>query len=278
MKKPSTLLSLRSLWRHLLLVFIVAGSLALMLSQHPFGQDPKYHDFADRRVFFGIPNFFDVISNLAFLFVGIAGVRFCLRNGFGALRPAWIALFMGVALVSIGSAYYHWNPNNETLVWDRFPMTIGFMGLFVALWGEYVSETIGKFLLVPAILLGFCSALYAHWFDDLRFYYWIQLIPLLLVPVVMGLFRSRYSHQRLLLLALACYIFAKVSEAHDREVFILTHGLCSGHALKHLLAALGCLTILGMLKTRKLLHGDPSISHAHVERPPQAGYARPHGL
>ncbi|MGH8068686.1 MAG: ceramidase domain-containing protein [Candidatus Entotheonellia bacterium] len=258
-------------------MIIVVGSLALMLSQQPFGQDPKYHDFADRRVLLGIPNFFDVISNLPFLLVGIAGVRFCLRNGFGALRPAWIALFTGVALVGIGSAYYHWDPHNETLVWDRMSMTIGFMGLFVALWGEYVSENIGKVLLVPAVLLGFCSVLYWHWFDDLRFYYWIQLIPLLIVPVVMVLFRSRYSHQWLLLVALACYIFAKVSEAHDREMFIFTRGLFSGHALKHLLAALGCFTILGMLKTRKLLHGDSSASHAHAEGPPQAGYAHPLG-
>jgi hypothetical protein len=277
MKKPRTLLSLQSLWRHLLLLFIVVGSLALMLSQHPFGQDPKYHDFADRRVFFGIPNFSDVTSNLVFLFVGIAGVRFCLRSGFGSLRPAWLALFTGVALVSVGSAHYHWNPNSETLVWDRFPMTIGFMGLLAALWGEYVCKNIGKVLLVPAILVGFCSVLYAHWFDDLRFYYWIQLIPLLILPVVMGLFRSGYSHQWLLLVALACYIFAKVSEAHDREMFIFTHGLCSGHALKHLLAGLGCFTILRMLKTRKLLHRDPSTSHAHVKEPPQPGYARPLG-
>jgi hypothetical protein len=254
MKKPSRFLALRSLWRHLLLVFIVVGSLALMLWQQPFGQDPKYHDFADRRVLFGIPNFFDVMSNLPFLFVGIAGVRGCLRNGFGALRSAWTALFTGVALVSIGSAYYHWDPNNETLVWDRLPMTIGFMGLLVALWGEYVSENIGKFLLIPAVLLGSCSVLYWHWFDDLRFYYWIQLIPLLIIPVVMMLFRSRYSHQWLLLVALACYLFAKGAEVHDREIFILTQGLFSGHALKHLLAALGCFAILGMLKTRRLVH------------------------
>jgi hypothetical protein len=277
MKKPSTLFSLRRLWRQLLLAIIVVGSLALMLSQPPFGQDPRYHDFADRRVFWGIPNFFDVISNLPFLLVGIAGVGFCLRNGFGARRPGWIVFFTGVALVSIGSAYYHWDPHNESLVWDRLPMTIGFMGLFAALWGEYVRQNIVRFLLVPAVLLGFCSVLYWHWFDDLRFYYWIQLIPLVMVPVVMVLFRSRYSHQWLLLVGLACYICAKVSEAHDREVFIFTQGLLSGHALKHLLAALGCFTIVGMLKIRTVLHGDPPASHVHAEGPPPASCAQPLG-
>src|SRR5882762_11467826 len=93
-------------WRHFLMVAIVAGSLALMLSQQPFGQDPAYHDFADRRTFFGIPNFFDVTSNIAFLLVGIAGLWTCLTNGLERSRYAWVALFAGVTLVSVGSAYW----------------------------------------------------------------------------------------------------------------------------------------------------------------------------
>ncbi len=93
--------------------------------------------------------------------------------------------------------------------------------------------------------------LYWHWFDDLRFYYWIQLIPLLTVPAVMALFRPRYSHQWLLLLALACYVLAKISEAYDREVFAFSRSLFSGHSLKHLLAASGCFSVLVMLKTRR---------------------------
>ncbi|MBT3812899.1 MAG: hypothetical protein HOE45_04700 [Gammaproteobacteria bacterium] len=42
---------------------------------------------------------------------------------------------MRLILVAAGSSYYHWNPNNQTLVWDRLPMTICFMSLFVALLG-----------------------------------------------------------------------------------------------------------------------------------------------
>ena len=161
---------LRVHWRHFLMVAIVAGSLALMLSQRPFGQDPAYHDFADRRTFLGIPNFFDVTSNLAFLLVGIAGLRISLRNRLDRSRNAWVALFAGVTLVSVGSAYYHWDPSNQTLLWDRLPITIGFMGLFAALLGEYIGERLGMLLLVPALILGFASVVYWHKFDDLRFY------------------------------------------------------------------------------------------------------------
>ena len=116
-------------WRHFLMIIIVVGSFALMMSLKTLEQPLEYHNFADRRAFFGFPNFLDVASNLAFLFVGIFGLNICLKNRLGSLRNAWLVLFAGITLVSVGSAYYHWNPNNQTLVWDRLPMTIGFMGI-----------------------------------------------------------------------------------------------------------------------------------------------------
>jgi hypothetical protein len=265
LNKPTTFSFFGISWRHALLLVIVAGSLAFMLSMQPFGQNPNYHHFADSRVFFGVSNFFDVMSNIPFLLVGMAGISFCLGNRLMCLRSAWFTFFAGVAIVSTGSAYYHWNPNNETLVWDRLPMTIGFMGLFVALLAEYVSARLAGFLLVPALLVGFSSVIYWYWFDDLRFYYWIQLIPLLIVPAVILLFRPKYSHQWLLLLALAFYILAKISEAYDREVFAFSQSFISGHSLKHLLAASGCFSVLVMLKSRSSvddggLRGHPIIN------------------
>jgi hypothetical protein len=253
MKSLTAVSLLANGWRQVLLVFAIVGSLVLVLSLPPFGQDPSYHEFSDGRAFFGVPNFLNVISNLPFLFIGIAGVMVCLKNRPGGVRRAWIVLFMGVALVSVGSSVYHWMPGNATLVWDRLPMTVGFMGLFVALLGEYVSDKLEK-LLAPAVLLGVGSVLYWYWSDDLRFYVWIQLIPLLTIPVVTALFRAKYSHQWLLPVALGWYALAKVCEIYDREAFLFTGGVISGHSLKHLLAAIGCLAILWMLIRRKPLH------------------------
>lgn len=245
-------------WRRILLLSIIMGSLALMLVMQPFGQDPDYHDFGDRRTFFGIPNFFDVVSNIPFLLAGIAGMKFCSVNHSVSFRSAWFTFFAGVAMVSVGSGYYHWNPTDEALVWDRLPMTIGFMGLTVALLAEYVNAGLCRFLLVPALLMGVFSVFYWHWFNDLRFYTWIQFAPLLIIPVLMVLFRAKYSHQRLLLTALACYVLAKLSEACDREIFLFTQSLFSGHSLKHLLAALGCFSVLVMLRTRTLIDDKPA--------------------
>lgn len=251
MIRPSAYKSVKFCWRHIVLLAIAVGSLAFMLSMPPWPQDLSYHNFADQRAFFNVQNFMDVMSNVPFLFVGIAGMRLGFSMTIGS-RPAWFCFFSGVAIVSAGSAYYHWNPTNDALVWDRLPMTIGFMGLFVALVAEFVEMRLVRWLLLPALVAGMVSVLYWHWFDDLRFYAWIQLIPLLTIPAVMLLFKPMYSHQWLLLLALAFYVLAKISEAYDKEVFTFTQNLMSGHSIKHLLAATGCYSVFVMLNARKL--------------------------
>ena len=240
-------------WRHGLLLLIGVGSLVLLLTRPPLAQDLRYHHFADRRLLLGVPNFSDVASNIPFLFVGIAGLTLGLRSRFAGGSVSWTVFFGAVALVSLGSAYYHWRPDNNTLVWDRLPMTMGFMAMFVAILSESIDERLGRLFLAPALIAGCASAIYWHFTDDLRFYAWVQFMPLLTIPVVMALFRSRYSHQWFLLPALGCYVLAKVFEVSDHEIFAVTHHAFAGHAIKHLFAALGCFVILEMLRRRKTL-------------------------
>ena len=237
-------------WRHLVMVAIVAGSFIAMFSQPPFGQDQNYHNFADSRSLLGIPNFGDVASNLGFLIAGLVGLNVCFRKPLGALHSAWIVMFAGIALVGVASSYYHWTPNDYTLVWDRMSLTVGFMGLFVGLLGEYISERFRLFL-VPAVLMGVFSVLYWNWFEDLRFYYWIQLVPLLTLPIVMMLYPAKYSHQWLFLAGAIWYGLAKLAELGDKVVFAATQGIISGHTIKHLFAAVGCVSILLALKKRE---------------------------
>src|SRR5215472_12695351 len=54
---------------------LAAIAVLAMLFVPPIHQDPAYHHFADQRTLFGIPNFFNVVSNLPFLFVAIWGWR-----------------------------------------------------------------------------------------------------------------------------------------------------------------------------------------------------------
>lgn len=107
----------------------------------PIAQDPAYHQFADQRTIFGIPNFWNVISNLPFAIVGVLGLRYVLATTGDPLRGAWIVFFAGIFLTALGSGYYHLEPDNGSLAWDRMTMTIGFMGLVAILVGEYFSAT-----------------------------------------------------------------------------------------------------------------------------------------
>ena len=239
-------------WRHAVALAMVAGSLALVMLQRPFAQDPNYHGFADNRALLGIANFANVASNLPFLLVGIAGLAVALRTD-SPLRSGWMVLFAGVTLVSAGSAYYHWDPGDATLVWDRLPMTVGFMGLFAALVGEYIDERLGRLLLVPALATGLFSVLYGYWAGDLRLYFSIQLLPLVTIPLVMIVYDARYSLQWLLIAALSWYGLAKIAELYDAQIFVLTGRSVSGHSLKHLLAAMAGLMLVWMLLRRKAI-------------------------
>jgi hypothetical protein len=240
-------------WRHYLLFLIAAASLLILLYLPPIHQDTRYHEFADTRSFLGVPNFADVISNAPFLIVGLAGIMLGARGRLTGYSICWFTFFLGVSLVSVGSGYYHWRPTNASLVWDRLPMTVGFIGLFMAIVSESVHPKLGTILLLPGLMLGAGSVVYWHWYDDLRLYAWVQYAPLLILPALLALFPGQYSDRYMLLIALACYLLAKLFEFYDREVFAILHDRVAGHAIKHLWAAAGCFCILQMLRKRQFL-------------------------
>lgn len=239
--------------RTLMLLLLPVAAMLAVAALPPIAQDPAYHDFADRRGLLGIPNFLNIFSNVAFLAVGGAGMLLCARRrgSLGAAR-AWGTCFAGVILVSFGSAYYHLAPDNATLVWDRLPMSLGFMALTVAVLADNVHPRLEKILLVPAALIGLASVIYWHYADDLRPYLLVQFLPLLMIPVVLQTSGSRPADRRHLLAALGFYVAAKLAEHFDHAVFGLSGGLLSGHTLKHLLAAAALLEIYRMLRRRTI--------------------------
>src|SRR5262245_56400883 len=95
----------------ILVVLFVA--LAALLLVPPIPQDQSYQQFADTRALLGIPNFWNVVSNLPFIAVGAVGLWQFHRD------PAAAVMFAGFVLTGLGSCYYHWNPNDGALFWDR---------------------------------------------------------------------------------------------------------------------------------------------------------------
>ena len=244
-------------WRLVVLLLVLLTALVLILAAGPISQDTRLHALADDRAALGVPNFFNVVSNVAFLLVGLAGL-FAGRGGriSGASR-SWFVFFLGIALVCFGSAYYHWAPNNATLVWDRLPMTLAFMAFLVAVVSEHLGERIDRMLLAPALIVGIASVLWWNYTGDLRFYIWVQLSPFLAIVVLLLAYPGRYTHRAYLWYGLALYALAKVSEGYDRELYSLTAQALSGHVLKHLLAAASVFVIYLMLLRRTALSDLP---------------------
>ena len=84
----------------------------------PIAQDQHFHDFADTGLF-GLAHFGNVASNAAYLVVGLVGLRRVALLGTaipGATALALRAWFIGFVLVVAGSAWYHADPNDTSLV------------------------------------------------------------------------------------------------------------------------------------------------------------------
>ncbi len=237
-------------WRVWLLGVLVLGSLAAVMALPAIPQDPEYFHFADRREIAGIPNFWDVVTNAPFLVIGIAGIIWCARRERSESRMAWLAMFAGIASVAPGSTYFHWNPTVDTQVWDRASLACGFMGFFLAVLGERIDPRWGRGWVLPAVTLGIGSVLIGYVFDDLRLYAWVQFMPMLVLPLVLLLYPSRFTHGWAMGGALGVYGVAKAAEMFDGAFFELTGGLLAGHAVKHLLGAVACLGLLLMLVRR----------------------------
>jgi hypothetical protein len=69
----------------------------------PIPQDKNYHDFADNRKAFGIPNFINVITNLPFGIIGLWGLWVVRHVKFKELKRITVGLFTGFLLLAIGS-------------------------------------------------------------------------------------------------------------------------------------------------------------------------------
>lgn len=227
---------------------------------HPIPQDPAYHNFVDQRALYDVPNFWNVASNIPFVIAGLLGLLLLMRQqpvtgGLPELRPAYSVFFVGVFLTGFGSGYYHLDPTNATLVWDRLPMTLAFMAFFSIIVGEYLSPGLGRALLWPLVIIGVLSIVYWHITEnagrgDLRPYALVQFLPMVLIPMILLMFRPRLNGSVFLWAMIAFYVVSKITEYYDTELFAAL-GTMSGHSIKHIAAAIGTLFIYIALRRRR---------------------------
>jgi glutathione peroxidase len=256
------------------LAWLLAGLAALTLAAcflllPPISQSPAYHQFADQRSLLGIPNFLDVVSNLPFMIVGVAGFRTLVRNDHpssafvdGREKRAFAVMFVGLALVAAGSAYYHAAPSTPRLFWDRLPMTVVFTAIVAIVISERIEVMAGRRSLPALMAVGVGSAIVWRQTGDLRLYGFVQFFSMLAVLLLLLLRPARYTRTRDLVAMLGLYAVAKLFEGGDRAVFALTGGLVSGHTIKHVLAAAATAQLVWHVRHRsRLLQSGPMSLH-----------------
>ncbi|MGB0934954.1 MAG: alkaline phytoceramidase [Alphaproteobacteria bacterium] len=232
-------------------------------------QDLSYHMFADRRTLHGIPHFWNVVSNIPIFLVGVYTLvsRFSsgkeVLAGESYLWRLWTVLAIAVA---VGSTYYHTEPENQTLIWDRLPIAMLAVVLLAYFIMDRVNNEVGLKALPLLLLLGGASVIYWGYTElmgagDLRPYILVQYGSIVMVLALMVAFGSRYTHSWLLVVGLGWYGVAKVFEILDHEIYRYLEFQISGHTLKHfsVAAALACIAlymkhkkVIQMKKVKKL--------------------------
>lgn len=238
----------RHVWRLFLGSILAVALGAFLIWQKLPVQDPvSYFNFADQRMFLGIPNFFDVISNILFIYVGLWGVLNSFSPDLWMSRPKslMVALFfvnISVFLTGWGSSYFHMTPNSVTLFWDRAPMAMGFMALLALILVDRGPDFYWHILIVPMMALGAYTAWQGSFGAmDIRNYILVQFGALILALVFVFCRRAMFLNNKMMYLAFICYVLAKLLETTDHEV--LARFVFSGHTLKHAFAALAIFAV-----------------------------------
>jgi hypothetical protein len=247
------------------LLVITIISIIILFLIPPLPQWPSYHQFADARKIWGIPNFWNAVSNVPFLLVGILGLLAIKRKwqagnfvNWQEVTPFFI-IFTGLILTAFGSFYYHLAPDNYRLVWDRIPLTLVFMVLVCLTIMQRVNFNVGFWLLLPFIVCGIGTVWYWSWTEslghgDLRFYGFVEFYSVTLILIILYYFPKPYPSTKSFLFLIFFYGIARIFELIDRQIYKMG-GIISGHTLKHLFAAIaayGLILMVDELGKRKL--------------------------
>jgi len=217
----------KKLWIFISLALSFIGITILL---PPISQSQSYHNFADTRSYLGIANFNNVLSNLPILLVGVYGL-FKKRGGL------WKIFFTGAILTGIFSGFYHLEPDDFRLAFDRMAMALVFMSFLAIL----MDERIGHSFIVVLLMLGIASVWYWAATGDVRFYGLVQFGAYALILALILLFPK--ENQISLYTAIAFLAMSKLAELYDKEIYVLLHQTISGHTLKHLFSAAALLVL-----------------------------------
>jgi len=205
--------------------------------------DPDPYAFACDGDLLGVPHFWNVVSNLPYLVIGLWGLRFLARRGL-LTRPAfrnWTGIWISTALVAVGSGLYHWFLEPWALGADR----IAICGIFAFVAAHVIHRVFarGPSLAFSLSLLLLCEATVAAWLLGASTWWYGGLQTLAglgtLAVVLVAHRRGTLTFSpKPVYLFCAYYALAKLLELLDEPICNMT-GLVGGHPLKHVASAIG---------------------------------------
>jgi hypothetical protein len=197
---------------------------------------PKgYHNFADKRTMNGLPNAMNVLSNLFIIIPVIYLLKHKTENNTNNNL-----LIIHITLLSLASAYYHYNPSVKSIFWDI---------LMISTLSIIVLNIINEYKCgILFYILGILSVVYWKQTGDIRLY----LLILIGVPIIF--FLKYYDNEeddetkKNLYIILFFTVLYRFVEYYDHQIYKLTNNMVSGHTLKHIFAGLSILYIVKLLK------------------------------
>lgn len=225
----------------LLLAMMVAMA-AGMMAWGPIELSAADHAFADGRRFIGLPN---ALNTLACLPLGAAafwGARVMATTSWPQpLRTPWLAFFVLAALMSASAAAYHADPSDAGYVLAQLfasgamtMLTIAFMAERLDPWFGSATAIAAGAAVAGGAGLWWVAGDIATGHGDLRPLFYLQVLPLLLVPAGAPGLAGRFTRPTDWFFMLGMYLVARSVGLLDEAVLSAT-GSISGHTLMHLL-------------------------------------------
>jgi hypothetical protein len=262
-------------WLEAALLAAALALLALALWGPVLHDHPHQHGFADQRTLWSIPCALDVLSNLPFALAGAWGLVLLGRVRPGVLDAATRAtagLFCaGLLLTAAASSWYHWQPDNVGLLWDRLGMAVAFAGMLGLAAAQRVSPRAGSATALVALAAGPLAVLWWAHTSNLLPWAVVQLGGMLLVLALACLPQRAGALALRLGPVIAWYGAAKLLELGDHAVFEATGQWVAGHSLKHLAAAAAAWPVL------RALHSVTGRGHGAALAGGHNGAPCPHG-
>lgn len=245
---------------YILLVIVTGG----VFMEQAIWQNPAYHDFADQGKLFFIPNFFNFITAIPLLLIGMFGIEDVVKKSTQnnklieqGEKNIFLILFSSIALLGFFLPIYYLLPNDYTLFLTR----LAIIAIITSIYGLIIIDRIGVKMLKTAyyiIYFGLFTVIYwmiAELFHhgDLRLYISLQLFILLSLPFIIKWCKSNIDYNYPLHLGVVFLAMASYLEYKDHALYELSFHLISGYTLRNILLVCACYQFLHYFNERLVI-------------------------